>query len=479
MFPLQKSRLCRVTCLAVGALFFHGAPVAGQTTVASPPEFSAELARVTFDSVWNRIANTHYDPDLGGVDWGATRDRLRPKAEGADSNAALREVLRELVGSLGLSHFAIFEAESTAPAQPQGGATGDEALGGEADVGVRVRWLDGALLVTSVRTESPAAEAGIRTGWEVVEIGGWNPQTLASTWDDADGSGRTSPGSTPAAFRDYVVTATARDRLSGALDSFVELRGRGPDGVEETLKLARVASPETRIRFGNLPPIPVGFESEAIRLGDGDSAGSAGWIRFSAWFPVIAADFAQAVDTFRESEGVIIDLRGNPGGVGGMIMGIAGHFFETSVDLGEMRLRESTLRFPVNPQRVTPDGRAVTPFAGPVAILVDPLSASTSELFAQGLQAHGRARVFGETTAGQALPAVVIPLPNGDRLMHVIADFTAPGGVRLEGRGVIPDVFAPPSREALLRGEDAALAQALAWIASGGDLENAPSTHFK
>jgi C-terminal processing protease CtpA/Prc len=59
--------------------------------------------------------------------------------------------------------------------------------------------------------------------------------------------------------------------------------------------------------------------------------------------------------------------------------------------------------------------------------------------------------------------------------MHVIADYTAPGGVRLEGRGVIPDEMVRPSREALLAGEDPVLERALAWIAEAAAL--APSAH--
>jgi carboxyl-terminal processing protease len=134
-----------------------------------------------------------------------------------------------------------------------------------------------------------------------------------------------------------------------------------------------------------------------------------------------------------------------------------------------MRMREATLRFVVNPQRVTEDGTRVEPFGGPFAILVDPLTASTSEVFAGGMQALGRARVFGETTAGQALPALVTALPNGDRLLHAVADFTAADGSRLEGAGVTPDVIVPLTREALLAGEDSALREAFQWIASHPD----------
>ncbi len=55
-------------------------------------------------------------------------------------------------------------------------------------------------------------------------------------------------------------------------------------------------------------------------------------------------------------------------------------------------------------------------------------------------------------------------LPTGDVLLHVIADFVAPDGRRVEGRGVIPDEPVPLRREDLLAGRDAPLEAALRWI---------------
>ena len=107
---------------------------------------------------------------------------------------------------------------------------------------------------------------------------------------------------------------------------------------------------------------------------------------------------------------------------------------------------------------------AVEPFGGPLAIVVDELSASTSEMFAAGLQALGRARVFGERTAGQALPAMATKLPTGDVLMHVVADFVAADGSRIEGRGVVPDEVIPLRRADLAAGRDASLDAAVRWI---------------
>ncbi|HEX2718360.1 MAG TPA: S41 family peptidase, partial [Gemmatimonadaceae bacterium] len=174
----------------------------------------------------------------------------------------------------------------------------------------------------------------------------------------------------------------------------------------------------------------------------------------------------RALGTIRDCRGVVLDLRGNPGGVAGMVMGTGGHFLDSTISLGTMRSRQGELRFVVNPRRVDAAGRIVTPFAGPLAILVDPMTASTSELFAAGLQRIGRARVFGEQSAGQALPAMMERLPSGDVFVHAIADLADPDGERIEGDGVVPDEIVPLTVEALARGSDAALEAALAWIGS-------------
>jgi carboxyl-terminal processing protease len=120
-----------------------------------------------------------------------------------------------------------------------------------------------------------------------------------------------------------------------------------------------------------------------------------------------------------------------------------------------------------NPRLVNAAGERVTPFGGPVAILVDSLTGSASECFAGGMQSIGRARVFGQRSMGQALPALFDRLPNGDTLIHAYGDFVTANGTRLEGRGVVPDEEVPLTREDLLAGRDAALERALHWIDRG------------
>ena len=97
-------------------------------------------------------------------------------------------------------------------------------------------------------------------------------------------------------------------------------------------------------------------------------------------------------------------------------------------------------------------------------VLVDALSASSSEEFAGGLQALGRATVVGERTAGIVLIADVVPLGDDATLVLPVAEASLADGRRLEGVGVVPDILAPLSRAALLDGRDPQLDAALRFV---------------
>jgi len=216
-----------------------------------------------------------------------------------------------------------------------------------------------------------------------------------------------------------------------------------------------------RVVLGDLPPFVTRVTSRAVETPGGRAVGVIG---FNVWMTPVNDPLAREIDRYRAAKGLVIDLRGNPGGLAAMIQGVAGHLFTTPELLGRMKSRGSDLEFRANPRTVTPDGIRVAPYAGPVAILVDELTASASECFAGALQSLGRARVFGLQTMGQALPASTRRLANGDLLMYVVGDFVTATGRRLEGDGVRPDEVVPFSLETLRGGRDATLDAALRWL---------------
>jgi len=424
-------------CRTAGGGAEGPAPAPSATAAAPLPE-----AAVTFDSAWGIIARTYWDTTFNGVDWRAVRDTLRPRAAAARSTDALRAVLTDMLGRLGQSHFAIIPREA---------ADGDpaEAHGGDGVTGLELRWIEGELVAWRVEPGSPAAAAGITPGFVLEAIDG-APAVRASRRAAATGDPRRLA---------WQRSAAAMNRLAGMPGTPVSVTVR--DGADRRRSVAptRVPAPGTAVKFGSLPPVQAELAAERRAVGDR----TVGVLRFNVWMPALIPAVDSAIDALRDADAIVLDLRGNPGGVVGMAMGLAGHFVDTLAPLGIMRQRTNTLKVVAFPRRVNTRLEGVSPFAGPLAIVVDEQSFSTSEIFAAGLQALGRARVFGATTGGQALPSLPERLPNGDLLYHAIADFTTPSGRPVEGPGVTPDSITPHTRPALLAGEDPALDAAIRW----------------
>ncbi len=395
-----------------------------------------EAALASFDETWQVINDTYPDPSFGGLDWPAVRDELRPEAEKADSPEGVRRVIRQMLTRLGQSHFVLLSPSGT-------------RMRGEAGLGIDVRLSASDVVIVRVTAGSSAASAGLRPG-DVIRRVGDEP---AAAWftETADVDER---------VRAADVLERAAIALSGEPGTDVTLVV--DDGERErSVTVTREREQGQVVRFGNLPPLAVRVEaSERVTA----NRHRVGVIAFNVWMTAATNGIDTAVDRFRDADGLVLDLRGNRGGLVEMIRGVAGHVIGDPIPLGRMQTRQAMLPLAVNPRLSTPDGRSVEAFSGPVAILVDELTASASECFAGSLQSLGRARVFGRQTMGQALPAATRRLPSGDVLMHVIGDFVTPSGVRLEGEGVVPDQPVALSVQSLREGRDATLEAALAWV---------------
>jgi carboxyl-terminal processing protease len=428
----------------IARLFAGGLLLATIAGLSGRPVVLAQDAEplTTFDAAWTLVRDSHFDRTLNGVDWNAVRTELRPKAAAAKSVGELRAVLRDMLGRLGQSHFAVIPASGDSAAKSAHDMSGD--------TGIDVRLVDGVVVVSSVEPESSAAQTGVKPGWKVVSIGGTRLDPIVAEL----------PAETR--LRSVEAWRIAQERLRGTSGTRVRVAFEDLNAHLYDITLDRRPETGEPVTVGHLPTMFVRVESERRQIPGGLSAGV---IRFNVWMTAVDREFEKAINAHRDADGIVIDLRGNPGGLAAMLMGISGHFVNERKTLGTMKTRDSELRFVANPRLVNAAGERVTPFAGPVAIIVDSMSGSASECFTGGMQGIKRARVFGQTSMGQALPALFNKLPNGDILIHAYGDFVAADGTRLEGRGVVPDEVTPLSREALARGQDPAMDAALAWVA--------------
>lgn len=143
----------------------------------------------------------------------------------------------------------------------------------------------------------------------------------------------------------------------------------------------------------------------------------------------------------KKARGIILDLRGNPGGLLDTVINVASHFLH---DVVVVSVRDNQGKI------TTLNTRAITPvIALPMVVLVDGASASGSEVLAGALQDHGRATIAGTKTYGKGSVNILRPLNDGSGLYITTARWLTPAGRLIEGKGIQPD------NQLELTGEDA------------------------
>jgi len=267
-----------------------------------------------------------------------------------------------------------------------------------------------AYLIEQVRPDSPAAEAGVAAGWRLITGTGaqWTPEQ-----DIAEGQS---------------VTLALIDG----------------EGVARSLTLTpRMMEPTPAfVADGSRPGV-------LVLTVDGFEVGLGRWMG------------AQLAGLSPETD-VVIDLRGNPGGRLAEADAVLSCFLPRD-QLWASRTGRSGRR--VDLRTAGGCGDLDQPVGNDVAVLVDANSRSAAELTPAALQEARRAVVVGAPTAGAVLISQETRLPDGGRLNLSRADFVTSGGVRLEKRGVAPDVAAPLTPEDRRAGRDPGLEAAVAALA--------------
>jgi len=404
--------------------------------VAETPKTSAaELRRQSFETVWTTINEKHYDPTFGGVDWKKVRETYEPKATAANTEAELHGVLRRMLNELKLSHFNVY--------MPPTDAQKAEFVGGV--VGIELKMIDGQPIVSRVESGSTAEKAGLKTGFVIKRIDG-KPvaEILAPLEKNLTGRGESER------IKNLYYERTLTGVIGGKSESIAKIEVLNAKNKSQIFDVKRYpAKSEMSEAVGNFPPQEVVFESKRLD-------GNVGYIRFNMWIIPQMPKIRAAIREFSDAKGIVFDLRGNPGGVVGIATGVAGLLTKERASLGSMNARTTEQKFIVYPQSNS--------FAGKVVILTDYGSASTSEVFAAGMQENGRAKVVGERSAGAVLPSVFTVLPTGAIFQYAISDYKSPKNILIEKRGVTPDTEIKQTRQALLDGRDLPLKEAVRQI---------------
>jgi carboxyl-terminal processing protease len=243
---------------------------------------------------------------------------------------------------------------------------------------------------------------------------------------------------------------------------------RDPAGTERVVTVATTVTPGRTVR--NLTGPGAGMEiqelerdmedvARRLRQRHVERAGVMIWKM--PHFVLENAEVDQLFGTAKKQGALILDLRGNAGGLITALHRMVANVFRTDVTIATRVGRKG--RDPM-----TAKGRGDAAFTGPLIVLVDSGSTSSAEIFARTVQLQKRGVVIGDRSAGAVMEARMHPFFQGDpvalfyQFLVTDADIVMPDGRSLEGAGVVPDEPLLPTGADLAAGRDPVLARAAA-----------------
>ena len=260
-------------------------------------------------------------------------------------------------------------------------------------LGIEVTMEDGYVKVVSQIDDTPAFRAGIEAGDVIVQLDG-------------------------------------EPVLGLSLGDAVE-RMRGPVGTDIVL---------TVVREGAEEPLDITITRDIItiqsvrwRLED-----KIGYVRITSFNEQTEDGLIRAIDGMKaelgdQLQGIVLDLRNNPGGLLDQAIAVSDVF----LDKGEIvstrgRRPDSTQRYNARPGDMV---------AGlPVVVLINGGSASASEIVAGALQDHHRAIILGQKSFGKGSVQTIIPLPGQGAMRLTTARYYTPSGTSIQAKGIVPDI---------------------------------------
>ena len=266
-------------------------------------------------------------------------------------------------------------------------------------IGATVSRQEDEIVIVRPFDGSPAELAGVRAGDVILEVNG--ESAIGWTVDRA------------------VLT------IRGPRGTTVTLKVRHSDGTEEVVDIVR-----DRIEVDSINRIPPGG---VLRDADGNDVTDLGYIRIAQFTERTPDELQDMIESIEADgvQGLILDVRGNPGGLLAETVEVTDLFLDEGVIIVQVDRDGNERIAEARPGQVT---------QLPIVIVQDEQSASGSELLAVALQEHGRATIVGARSFGKGTVNSVRELSDGGAIYISIARYLSPNRNQIEGLGVIPDV---------------------------------------
>ena len=279
----------------------------------------------------------------------------------------------------------------------------DDTSGEFGGLGIVVGVKDGAMTVIAPMEDTPAYRAGILAGDRIAEIDGARTDSMS--------------------LRDGI------HKLRGEKGSSVRLRVQREDGVKD-VTIVRDVITLTSVKGARL-------------IEDG-----IGYIRITQFSETTATNLQTAVSRLRVKgmRALVLDLRNNPGGLLTAAIETAEQLLPGGAPIVSTRRRPG---LPDAPPAVAGGRVHLTDF--PLAVLINPGSASAAEILAGALQDNRRAVLVGDVTFGKGLVQTILPLDDGSAIRLTTARYYTPAGRMIHETGIEPDILVPVTAEEWIR----------------------------
>ncbi len=410
----QRSLFSHLVVLALGGAFLIFSPTSANTQeVVIDQARGKEMLR----TIKQALKDGYYDPAFRGLDLDAKFKEAEKQISEARSTAQINAIVAQTLLEFDDSHTRFFPP--------------DLEVGVE--FGFQMQMIGDTCFVVDVKSTSDAALKGLKVGDIIHAIEGYEP-TRASLWKIVY------------SYFDLMPPPSLR------------LTTRGSD---------------KQLRELVITPAVFKKKKNIIKLREGSGRLPAYYelspdIIVCRMFEFDLSDkqVDEMMNRIRPRQVLILDLRGNPGGLISVEKRLLGYFFDKDVVIGDEKWRDKTV-----PHRAKTRGVDKI-FKGKVFVLVDSESGSAAEVFARVMQLEKRGTVIGDRTAGAVMTSSVetfsfktAPTWKTTQffLYHAnisVADLIMSDGKSLEKAGVTPDVLILPKGEDLARKRDPVMAHA-------------------
>ncbi len=266
-------------------------------------------------------------------------------------------------------------------------------------LGITVGMRDGVLTVIAPLEGTPAYKAGVKSGDNILKIN--NESTLSMSIDDAINLMRGKP-KTP-----IQITVVRKNEPKPLVFNIIRDIIKLPSVYVKKIK----ETPYLYVRVS-------GFDKNVTKS---------------------VLDGLKANPKTKGIKGIVLDLRGNPGGLLNQAVGLSNLFIKEGVLVSQKgKNKEENLEYKAN-------GRA--PYTNlPIAVLVNGGSASASEIVAGALQDHKRAVIIGEKTFGKGSVQMLLPVNKDEAIKITTARYYLPSGRTIQAKGITPDIVIYPGK---------------------------------